>query len=262
MAGPGFRLAISTGLGPEFEAGYSGMMRFISRLFKLAFYLVAVMAAVFVLTAIWMSFDGLVDQGSHADVALVVGNAQVDTGEAWPVLQARLDRAVKLYNDSDFSAIIVSGIPKDGGYDEADAMAKYLASQGVPLKVIYQDHLANNPEGMVADIGTMMVTERFSSVMIVGHYYQITRLKLILRRHDIDNIMHEHTGNLSQADGYNIAREVYEFYDYLARYYVMPKVNDLTKNLPQQISGLLGNAKQDAEKAKESVDKKLDNLSK
>lgn len=237
-------------------------MYYLGRLFKVAFYLVAVAAFAFVVTAIWMSFDGLTDDGTHADVALVVGNAQVDTGELWPVLQERLDRVIKLYNDSVFPAVIVSGVPKDGGYDETETMVKYLESKGIPEKVIFADHLADDPRRLGIRVADVMQTEHFTSVMIVGHYYQITRLKVALHFADVASIAHDHIGHLSKADGHNIAREVYLLGDFLAQYYVLPEAKDLSKKITDEAKTGMDKASEDAKQAKESVDKKIDNLAK
>lgn len=66
--------------------------------------------------------DGLNDELEVVDVAVVLGNKVELNGQPSDRLQARLDKAVKLYEEDFFKYIIVSGGKGKEGLDEAEVM--------------------------------------------------------------------------------------------------------------------------------------------
>src|ERR1700734_4564602 len=104
-------------------------------LFWLFYRLIALGVLVVVVTAVWMVADGLNDQGSHADVAVVLGNAIQKNGVPAPILRARLAKAIDLFQKGEYPLIIVSGATRLGG-DEPAAMCNYLVEHQVPIAAI------------------------------------------------------------------------------------------------------------------------------
>lgn len=235
------------------------MMR---RLFGLLFKLAVLAAVVFLLTAIWILFDGLSDLGEKADVALVPGHAVLTDGVPGPVLKARLDRAIKLYNDGEFASIVVSGATRLNGYDEASAMSRYLQEHGVPASAIVEDHDGTHTQDSAANLAVIMKAEKLHSVMVVTDYYQITRTKLALRHEGVTEVQQAHVGRLEKKDAYMVGREVVALYDYLYHYYLMPEAKKITEKVTAEAKTGTDKIKDDAEKTKENVDKKIDSLSK
>lgn len=67
-----------------------------------------------------------------------------------------------------------------------------------------------------------MRDHHFKSVMVVTHYYHITRTKMALKREGITRISQAHAGTVTKTDAFNIAREVADTYYHLFKYYLGP----------------------------------------
>jgi vancomycin permeability regulator SanA len=225
------------------------MMR---RLFKLIFQLVMSAVVIFLLTAAWIVFDGLNDSGGKADVALVSGQPE------GAVERALLDRVIELYNGGEFPAVIVSGTDTPSSFDHAAAMAEYLEGKGIPANAITQNRRGGTMPETAARVAAIMKLHRFESVMVVADYYHITRLKLALGQEGVAEIDKAHIGALRKEDAWKIGREVLALYDYVGRVYLLP----LAEKAKDEAKVGLDKAGLDAQKAKESVNKGLDNLPK
>jgi SanA protein len=75
----------------------------------------------------------------QTEVAIVLG-ASVAHGLPSPVLAARADAAIKLYNTGKVSKILVTGDNGALSHDEVTPVRKYLLDAGIPGKDIFLDH--------------------------------------------------------------------------------------------------------------------------
>ena len=76
------------------------------------------------------------DQVHTADTIVVLGAAQYD-GKPSPVLKARLDQALYLYQEDLADSVIVTGGKQEGDrFTEAKASEMYLIDEGVPAERI------------------------------------------------------------------------------------------------------------------------------
>jgi vancomycin permeability regulator SanA len=191
-------------------------------LFRSLSQLLLLVVVVLVLTAVWIVYDGLNDSGDTAECAVVLGAAIRADGQPAEVLRERLDRAVQLYREDKVPVIIVSGADHVEGHNEATGMAQYLKSHEVPASAIVEDHGGTNTDGTARGVAKIMHERDFKSVMIVTHYYHITRTKMALKREGITDISQAHAGTVTKADAFNIAREVADIYYHLFRYYLGP----------------------------------------
>jgi vancomycin permeability regulator SanA len=191
------------------------LLKFILSLIGLAVLLVGGMAA-------WLVCDGLTDLGEHADVALVPGHGEIAGAAPSPQLKARLDRAVKLYQQGEFPLIVVSGATTPDGADEAAIMGQYLQDHDVPGSAIVEDHQGSTTDLMVRHVAEFMKAREINSVLVVTHYYLVTRLKLALRHEGIPTIDQAHLGKLDQGDAQEIGREAVAIYYDAAKYYFFP----------------------------------------
>lgn len=73
------------------------------------------------------------------DCILVLG-AGVRNGSPRPMLQDRLDYAIKLYNDGVAPKLLMSGDHGQKDYDEVNVMKDYAIEKGVPSEDIFMDH--------------------------------------------------------------------------------------------------------------------------
>lgn len=75
----------------------------------------------------------------NIDCILVLG-AGIWGDKPSPMLQDRLDEAIKLYNEGITDKIIMSGDHGRSGYDEVNIMKEYAIKKGVPSEDIFMDH--------------------------------------------------------------------------------------------------------------------------
>ena len=83
--------------------------------------------------------DGLNDEISVSDAAVILGNKVEPSGLPSERLKSRLDKGLELYKNGFVKYIIVSGGKGKEGYDEARVMHKYLLANNVPENSIIED---------------------------------------------------------------------------------------------------------------------------
>lgn len=225
-----------------------GLFRLIFRLFILALLILLV-------TVVWIVYDGLNDHGTHADVAVVPGNAVRRDGMPGPILRARLDRAVELYLAGKYPLIIVSGATKLGGYNEPAVMTNYLVEHQVPRTAIIEDKQGATTSDTGFDVARIMRERKLNSVMIVTNYFHITRTKLALQMAGVHNIEQTHVGVVQKDDGYMLAREVIALYYYLGRFYLVPAAEKAQAEAKVDGQKIEQEAQVDGQKAKDEADK-------
>jgi uncharacterized SAM-binding protein YcdF (DUF218 family) len=223
------------------------------RLFGFVFQLATGCLGFVAITVVWIVFDGLNDEGEHADVALVAGH-----GEDPGARRAWLDRVARLYKDGEFPRIIVSAASSGGAYDEQTAITGYLEQRGVPSSAIIDDTGAANLGEMARDVADIMQTRELHSIMIVTDYYRTTRLKLALLHAGISDIKKTHVGTVRKEDAVPILQEVVALYEFVGRTFLLPAA----KKIKEEAATEADKAKIQAEKAKDNVNKGLDSLPK
>ncbi len=186
-----------------------------------ALFLIAILTLVWFLAhSAFTVWDGLHDEFQAADAAIVLGNRVQQNGQPSPVLKSRLDTVLTLYRVGTVKKVIVSGGIGREGFDEAKVMQNYLTEQGVPVENILADHEGNNTFLTAQHTQQLMRQEQLHSIIIVTHYYHISRVRLALERFGVRNIYAVHAeapfnfGNL-----WEIAREFFAYYYYLVRSY-------------------------------------------
>jgi SanA protein len=92
-------------------------------------------------------------------VAIVPGARVHRGGRPSDVLEDRLHAARRLYRTGRVRRVLVSGDHESGGYDEANAMQRWLVSRGVPSEDVFIDH---------AGLRTLDTMERAARVFQVG----------------------------------------------------------------------------------------------
>jgi vancomycin permeability regulator SanA len=228
-------------------------------LFWLLYRLIALAVLVFVGTAVWIVADGLNDSGTSADVAVVLGNSIQKNGVPAPILRARLDRAIELYQKGEFPLIIVSGATRLGG-DEPAAMCNYLVEHQVRIGAIVQDRGGANTDDTSEDVERIARERNLRSVMIITDYYHITRTKLALRHAGVRDIEQAHSGVVKTEDAPRLAREILALYFYLGKFYLIPWAHQAGQEAQVNGEKLKEQAQIEAEKLKEDADKAKSNV--
>lgn len=102
-----------------------------------------------------------------ADCALVLGAAVGIDGTPSHVLGDRLRTALALYEQGRVRRIIVSGDHRTPGYDEPNAMRRWLEARGVPPSAIFMDHAG---------------VDTYSSVWRAKHVFGADRIVVVTQR--------------------------------------------------------------------------------
>jgi len=223
------------------------------RLFNLIFQLIAAAIFVFIGLAVWIVFDGSKDQGANADVALVVVDADPAQDKS---ASAVLDRAIDLYHANNVSALIVSEASPDRPGGVQPGAVAYLENHGIPEAGIIENSYPTQDTGH--DVVEIMKAHEFHSVIIVSDYYRISRLKLEILHAGMSQIGKAPVGKFQKEDAIKIALEDIAIYEYVGKVYLLPAA----EKAKEEAQVGMDKASVDAEKAKEKVNKSLDNMAK
>jgi uncharacterized SAM-binding protein YcdF (DUF218 family) len=144
--------------------------------------LVAALAAL-TLTGVATTFriwqQGEQDERGPADAIVVLGAAQYD-GRPSPVLAARLDHAIDLWNHGAARSFIVTGgrIPGDRTTEAAVARG-YAIAHGVPASAIFGEDQARNTLSSLRSVAGLMRDHGLHSAVFVSdptHMLRVLRL--------------------------------------------------------------------------------------
>jgi len=120
------------------------------------------------------------DEAQPADIILVLGAAEY-RGKPSPVLRARLDHALLLYQKGLASRILTTGgAGGDPVYTEGAVGRSYLVSQGVPSEVIIVEPEGESTVYSTAAAAEIMRRMELKSCIVVSDGYHIYRVKKML----------------------------------------------------------------------------------
>ena len=125
------------------------------------------------------------DSAQPSDAIVVLGAAQY-AGRPSPVLEARLDHAIRLYRRHTAPKLIVTGGKAVGDItSEAETSARYAKRNGVPASaIILEDESRSTTEQMHA-VARMARTKHFTSVVLVSDRFHMLRLLLTAWKLDL-----------------------------------------------------------------------------
>jgi uncharacterized SAM-binding protein YcdF (DUF218 family) len=119
------------------------------------------------------------DEAQAARAIVVLGAAQYN-GEPSPVLQARLDHAVDLYEQGLAPVVAVTGGRQPGdSATEASASAGYLIAAGVPESSLRLETAGANSWQSLAATARFLADEGIEEVVLVSSPYHALRTELI-----------------------------------------------------------------------------------
>jgi uncharacterized SAM-binding protein YcdF (DUF218 family) len=124
-----------------------------------------------------------VDNAQPADAIAVFGAAEY-AGRPSPVLHARLDKAVSLYNHN-LAPVIVTlggGSDKDSGLTEGGVGRDYLLANGVPFDRIIAETQSIDTEQQVQRLAAIAAREHFRRIIVVSDGTHLFRIALLCRR--------------------------------------------------------------------------------
>ncbi len=120
------------------------------------------------------------DEARRADAIVVLGAAQYN-GRPSPVLKARLDHALELYDRELAQRIIATGGQGLGAkFSEGEVSRQYLSENGVPAEFITVENTGQSTMQSVAVVGEIMDRMQLQSCIVVSDDYHMHRAKKML----------------------------------------------------------------------------------
>jgi uncharacterized SAM-binding protein YcdF (DUF218 family) len=125
------------------------------------------------------------DEAARADAIVVFGAAEY-RGYPSPVLKARLDHALSLYQRKLAPRIITTGgHGGDPHFTEGEVSRSYLAKNNVPSEAIIVENEGESTVESAAAVGEIMDRLRLGSCIVVSDGYHIYRVKKMLEARGI-----------------------------------------------------------------------------
>ncbi len=157
------------------------------------------------------------DEAQPSDVILVLGAAEY-SGRPSPVLKARLDHALELYNRNLAPRILTTGgAGGDPVFTEGGVGRSYLIGRGVPSEAIIVETEGESTVQSTSMAAEIMRRMGLRSVIVVSDGYHIYRVKQMLksrgfqaygspRRDRSPEPLHDRWNYVKQAIGYLLWR--------------------------------------------------------
>ncbi|TCN57435.1 YdcF family protein [Flavobacterium circumlabens] len=161
---------------------------------------------------LYITIDGLSDNGEKADIAVILGNKVNEDGTLSERLEKRLECGLRLYQNHRVKKIIVSGGLGKEGYYEGDKMKEYLIANKVPDSVIIVDNLGNNTRATVDNTMRLKDSLHFESVLVVSQYFHVTRTKMLFKERGFQNVSSVSPDYFEFKDIYSLLREFAGYY--------------------------------------------------
>ena len=134
----------------------------------------ASMAAVLLFS--WM------DQARPADSIVVLGAAQYD-GRPSPVLRARLDHGISLWNNGMGKVLVLTGGKGAGDTtSEADVGRSYARKRGVPDTAILLENKGRTTRESMLGVAELLERRGIKTAILVSDPFHMLRLSIIGRR--------------------------------------------------------------------------------
>lgn len=138
----------------------------------------AVAIVYLIVTAVQVWQVGRHDQSGPVDAIVVMGAAQYD-GRPSPQLQARLDRALELYEEGLAPRIAVTGGSMPGDrFSEAQASRRYLEQRGVPPEAITGEDRGRSTWESLHALSEVLEPLDVTSVLLVSDPFHLLRVRL------------------------------------------------------------------------------------
>lgn len=128
----------------------------------------------------------LQDDARKADAIIVMGAAQYQ-GKPSPVLRARLDHALSLWQRGLSPRLLLTGGAGDGdSVSEAAASRVYVMSRGVPDSAILLENEGRTSAQSLRAAVDLLHTHGLRTAIVVSDPFHMLRLELLGRRYGID----------------------------------------------------------------------------
>jgi len=121
------------------------------------------------------------DEVRRVDAIVVLGAAQYN-GRPSPVLSARLDHALSLYDDGIAPLIVLTGGKLQGdAFTEAEAGQSYLEERGVPASAMMLENGGRDTFTSMAGVAALLGETDVERVLLVSDGFHLLRAELMAR---------------------------------------------------------------------------------
>jgi uncharacterized SAM-binding protein YcdF (DUF218 family) len=152
---------------------------------RLVYTALAVFAAMWILSLAFVIIWEQIDTRRPASAIVVMGAAQYD-GKPSPVLRARVDHAIQLWQRGLAPRLFVTGGMGDGDTTTEAAVARrYAMAHGVPDSVILVENASRTTSESLRNVAKMMRENR-RDVILVSDPFHMLRLSILARRFGLD----------------------------------------------------------------------------
>jgi len=117
------------------------------------------------------------DEARPVEAIVVMGTAQYN-GRPSPVLRARLDRVIEVWEEGIASLVVVTGGKQEGdAFTEAEASHDYLVEHGIPDAAILLEDQGSDSWESLQGVATLLEERGLDRVLIVSDGFHLLRLK-------------------------------------------------------------------------------------
>lgn len=117
------------------------------------------------------------DETRPVDAIVVLGTAQYN-GRPSPVLRARLDRVLEVYEEGIAPLVVVTGGRREGdAFTEAEASHDYLVERGVPDAAILLEDEGRDSWESLQGVDALLEARDLSRVLLVSDGFHLFRVK-------------------------------------------------------------------------------------
>jgi uncharacterized SAM-binding protein YcdF (DUF218 family) len=157
------------------------MIRRLRKIIKYSFWIVLGVIAVGALYgwALYRDIRNLaIEDHAHAADAIVILGAAQYNGRPSPVLKARLDHALELYNRGYVHAVITTGgYGPDPNFSEAHVSTEYLMQQGVDAESIITEQGSGTTRDSIRAAVALLQSKGWNSALVVSDGFHMFRVK-------------------------------------------------------------------------------------
>lgn len=125
---------------------------------------------------LWIYEQGSRDEATQADAIIVLGAAQWD-GQPSPVLKARLDHAISLYNKGLAPSVILTGGVGEGEQlSEAEVSRNYVVKHSIPDSAILMEQRGHTSLQSIRTAKQIMDERGMESAIFVSDPFHMLRI--------------------------------------------------------------------------------------
>ncbi len=177
-----------------------------------------------------------VDEARSADAIAVFGAAEY-SGHPSPVLHARLDHAVALYERGIAPVVITlgGGADKDSGNTEGGVGRDYLLANGLPFDRIVAETTSTDTEEQVRRLAEIAGQNRLQHIVVVSDGTHLFRIREICREAGLE-VYTSPRANFGRISAYDLLQrylhEILSYTSFRLRL-TMDKVRDQLERKPE-----------------------------